>query len=68
MLGLVPILFSTGAGSDVMRPIAAPMIGGMLTSAVHVLIVTPIIFYVLKLRALHKGTLQKSALSNWMKH
>jgi Cu(I)/Ag(I) efflux system membrane protein CusA/SilA len=68
MLGLVPILFSTGAGSDVMKPIAAPMIGGMLTSAVHVLIVTPIIFYALKLRALRKGTLKKSALSNWMRH
>ncbi len=67
MLGLVPILFSTGTGSDVMKPIAAPMIGGMLTSAVHVLIVTPIIFYVLKLRALRKGTLKKSELSGWMR-
>ncbi|MDP4199827.1 MAG: CusA/CzcA family heavy metal efflux RND transporter [Bacteroidota bacterium] len=68
MLGLVPILFSTGTGSDVMKPIAAPMVGGMLTSAIHVLIVTPIIFYVLKVRALHKGTLRKSEISGWMHH
>jgi Cu(I)/Ag(I) efflux system membrane protein CusA/SilA len=68
MLGLVPILFSTGTGADVMKPIAAPMIGGMLTSAVHVLIVTPIIFYVLKLRALRKGTLHASKMAGWMQH
>jgi len=66
MLGLVPILWSTGTGSDVMKPIAAPMIGGMLTSAIHVLIVTPIIFYAMKLRALRKGTLRKSEISKWM--
>jgi copper/silver efflux system protein len=68
MLGLVPILWSTGTGSDVMKPIAAPMIGGMLTSAIHVLIVTPIIFYAMKLRALRKGTLRKSEISSWMHH
>jgi len=68
MLGLVPIMFSSGSGSDLMRPIAAPMIGGMLTSAVHVLIVTPIIFYMLKLRALKRGTLKHSAMAQWMVH
>lgn len=68
MLGLIPILFSTGTGSDVMRPIATPMIGGMLTSAVHVLIVTPILFYLMKVRALNRGTLKKSALAKWMTH
>ena len=46
--GLVPILFSTATGSDVMRPIALPMIGGMFTSAIHVLLVTPIIFLMTK--------------------
>jgi Cu(I)/Ag(I) efflux system membrane protein CusA/SilA len=51
----VPILWSTGVGSDVMKPIAAPIIGGMVTSTVHVLINIPIIFYMLKVRALHKG-------------
>jgi Cu(I)/Ag(I) efflux system membrane protein CusA/SilA len=68
MLGLVPIMFSTGTGSDLMRPIAAPMIGGMLTSAVHVLIVTPIIFYILKLRAFKRGTLRHSEMAQWMVH
>ncbi len=68
MLGLVPILWSTGVGSDVMRPIAAPMIGGLLTSAVHVLIITPVIFYIMKRKQLRKGTLKESAISGWMKH
>ena len=45
--GLLPILWSTGIGSDVLKPIAAPIVGGMITSAVHVLIVTPVIFFVM---------------------
>src|SRR5205807_9413952 len=45
MAGLVPILWSTGIGSDVMKPIAAPIVGGMVTSTIHVLIITPVIFY-----------------------
>jgi hypothetical protein len=60
MAGLVPILWSTGVGSDIMKPIAAPIIGGMVTSTIHVLIITPVIFYILKLRALRKGTLKLS--------
>jgi len=60
MASLVPIMWSTGVGSDVMKPIAAPIIGGMVTSAIHVLIVTPIIFYLMKLRALRRGTLRPS--------
>jgi Cu(I)/Ag(I) efflux system membrane protein CusA/SilA len=50
--GLVPILWSTGVGSDVLKPIAAPIAGGMLTSAVHVLIVTPVIFFLSKTQKL----------------
>src|SRR5262245_8127090 len=60
MASLVPILWSGGVGSDVMKPIAAPIIGGMITSTVHVLINIPIIFYILKARALRKGTLKAS--------
>src|SRR5262249_38962228 len=45
MAGLVPILWSTGVGSDIMKPIAAPIVGGMVTSTIHVLIITPVIFY-----------------------
>jgi Cu(I)/Ag(I) efflux system membrane protein CusA/SilA len=60
MASLVPIMWSTGVGSDVMKPIAAPIIGGMVTSTIHVLIITPVIFYMMKVRALRKGTLRMS--------
>jgi Cu(I)/Ag(I) efflux system membrane protein CusA/SilA len=63
MAGLVPILSSTGVGSDVMKPIAAPIIGGMITSTIHVLVITPVIFYIMKLRALRKGTLKISGIA-----
>ena len=61
MASLVPIMWSTGVGSDVMKPIAAPIIGGMVTSTIHVLIITPVIFYIMKIRALRKGTLRPSS-------
>ena len=47
--GLLPIMWSTGAGSEVMRPLATPVFGGMVSSLVHVLIVTPVIFYWMRL-------------------
>jgi len=58
LIGLIPIMWSSGVGADVMKPIAAPVIGGVITSAIHVLIVTPVIFAMVKERALKKGTLQ----------
>jgi Cu(I)/Ag(I) efflux system membrane protein CusA/SilA len=67
LIGLLPLMWSTGVGSDIMRPIAAPMIGGLITSTIHVLIVTPILFSVMKERALKKGTLKMSRMANWMK-
>jgi len=63
MASLVPIMWSTGVGSDVMKPIAAPIIGGMITSTIHVLIITPVIFYIMKLRALRQGTLTASRMA-----
>jgi Cu(I)/Ag(I) efflux system membrane protein CusA/SilA len=48
LFGLIPILWSSGVGSDVMKPIVLPMIGGVLTSAIHILLVTPIIFLMSK--------------------
>src|SRR5438093_9796943 len=63
MAGLVPIMWSTGVGSDIMKPIAAPIIGGMVTSTIHVLIITPVIFYLMKTRALRKGTLSRSRMT-----
>jgi Cu(I)/Ag(I) efflux system membrane protein CusA/SilA len=64
MASLVPIMWSSGVGSDIMKPIAAPIIGGMITSTIHVLIITPVIFYIMKLRALRKGTLRTSGIGH----
>jgi copper/silver efflux system protein len=64
LLGLVPIMWSTGTGADVMKPIAAPMIGGMISSAVHVLIMTPVIFVLMKKRDLRKGKLKYSGMKH----
>jgi Cu(I)/Ag(I) efflux system membrane protein CusA/SilA len=63
MASLVPIMWSAGVGSDVMKPIAAPIIGGMITSTIHVLIITPVIFYIMKMRALRKGRLKVSGMA-----
>ncbi len=64
LLGLVPIMWSTGTGADVMKPIAAPMIGGMISSAIHVLIMTPVIFVLMKTRDLKKGKLKYSGMKH----
>ena len=60
LASLVPILWETGIGSDVMKPIAAPVVGGMITSTIHVLILVPVFFVMMKERALRKGTLRSS--------
>jgi Cu(I)/Ag(I) efflux system membrane protein CusA/SilA len=44
MLSLAPILWESGIGADVMKPIAAPIVGGMITSTIHVLILVPVFF------------------------
>jgi Cu(I)/Ag(I) efflux system membrane protein CusA/SilA len=54
LFGLIPILWSTGTGSDVMMPITIPLIGGVITSTIYVLLVTPVIFEILKERELKK--------------
>jgi copper/silver efflux system protein len=64
LIGLVPIMWSTGTGADVMKPIAAPMIGGMISSAIHVLIMTPVIFVLMKKRDLKKGKLKYSGMKH----
>jgi Cu(I)/Ag(I) efflux system membrane protein CusA/SilA len=64
LMGLVPIMWATGTGSDVMRPIAAPIIGGMVTSTIHVLIATPVIFGLVKEHLWKKGKLQPSRMAN----
>jgi copper/silver efflux system protein len=60
LASLVPILWETGIGSDVMKPIAAPVVGGMITSTIHVLILVPVFFVMMKERALRAGTLRPS--------
>ena len=51
---LLPIMWSTSAGAEVMKPLATPVLGGMLSSLLHVLIVTPVIFFWLHARNLEK--------------
>jgi copper/silver efflux system protein len=55
MLSLAPILWESGIGSDVMKPIAAPIVGGMITSTIHVLILVPVFFAIMKERALRSN-------------
>jgi Cu(I)/Ag(I) efflux system membrane protein CusA/SilA len=57
ILSLAPILWETGIGSDVMKPIAAPIVGGMITSTIHVLILVPVFFMLMKRRQLRQGRL-----------
>ena len=55
MAGLLPILWSSGAGSEVMRRIAAPMVGGMISSTVLTLIVIPAIYALVKEAGLRRA-------------
>jgi copper/silver efflux system protein len=54
LFGLVPVLWASGVGTDVMKPIVLPMIGGVLTSSTHILLVTPLIFLMTKEYELRK--------------
>lgn len=53
MAGLLPILWSTGTGSEVMRRIAVPMVGGMISSTILTLVVIPAIYGLVKGWRLH---------------
>ena len=55
LAGLLPIMWSHGAGADVMKRIAAPMVGGVITSGIVVLALYPVIYYIWKARTLPKG-------------
>jgi Cu(I)/Ag(I) efflux system membrane protein CusA/SilA len=52
---LLPIMWSHSAGAEVMKPLATPVLGGMVSSLVLVLIVTPVIFYWLRVRELRRA-------------
>ncbi|MGB7438011.1 MAG: efflux RND transporter permease subunit [Candidatus Acidiferrum sp.] len=58
LASLLPVLWESGIGTDVMKPIAAPIVGGMVTSTIHVLILLPVFFAYMKERALRRGTLE----------
>jgi Cu(I)/Ag(I) efflux system membrane protein CusA/SilA len=51
---LLPIMWSTSTGAEIMKPLAAPVLGGMVSSLAHVLLVTPVIFYWLRERELRR--------------
>ncbi|HRK30633.1 MAG TPA: CusA/CzcA family heavy metal efflux RND transporter [Tepidisphaeraceae bacterium] len=57
MIGLLPLLWATGTGADVMRRLVAPLIGGISVSFVMELLVYPVIFYLVKRRGLPKTAL-----------
>jgi len=50
--GLLPIMWSTRTGAEFMKPLATPVLGGMVSSLLHVLIVTPVIFTTIREREL----------------
>ncbi len=55
VIGLMPIMWSTGTGADVMKRIATPLIGGIVTSGFTVLVIFPVVYYLLRSRGLPKG-------------
>ncbi len=57
---LLPIMWSHRQGAEIMKPLATPVIGGMISSLLHILIVTPVIFLWLRGREFKKGTLHSS--------
>ena len=60
ILGLMPILWGHGTGSEVMKRIAAPMVGGMVTSTLLTLVVIPAVYLLWKRRGLAAGEMQKT--------
>ncbi|MBK9072494.1 MAG: efflux RND transporter permease subunit [Myxococcales bacterium] len=60
MLGLLPIMWSIGTGSDVMKRIAAPMVGGLATSFLMELLVYPAVYYLWRRRGLPEGPVSTS--------
>ena len=55
VIGLMPIMWSTGTGADVMKRIATPLVGGIVTSGFTVLVIFPVVYYLLRSRGLPKG-------------
>jgi Cu(I)/Ag(I) efflux system membrane protein CusA/SilA len=66
--GLLPIMWSARTGAEVMKPLATPVLGGMVSSLLHVLIVTPVVFYWLRARELPAETPVERAASRGRAH
>ena len=54
LFGLIPILWASGVGSDIMKPITIPLIGGTISSTIYVLLITPVVFEITKERELKR--------------
>ncbi len=65
LFGLLPIMWSSGAGADVMQRIAAPMVGGVLTSAVLNLLLYPVIYVLWKGKAINASKPEKRLMANF---
>jgi copper/silver efflux system protein len=63
--GLLPIMWSSRTGAEVMKPLATPVLGGMVSSLLHVLVVTPVVFYWLRARALPQEERAPAAMTGW---
>ncbi len=59
LAGLIPVMFSTGTGSDIMKRIAAPMVGGVITSTILELVIYPAIYMLWKGREFRKARVQR---------
>jgi Cu(I)/Ag(I) efflux system membrane protein CusA/SilA len=57
--GLLPIMWSQRVGAEVIKPLATPVLGGMVSSLLHVLVITPVIFLWLRERDLKKAASRK---------
>jgi Cu(I)/Ag(I) efflux system membrane protein CusA/SilA len=55
-LGLLPLMWSAGTGADMIKRIAAPMVGGLITSTILTLIIIPVIYAIWKGGSLSKST------------
>jgi len=64
LIGLLPIMWSTGTGSDVMKPIATPVVGGIVTSLILILIVLPVVWSLLKEWEHRRGRLRFSGMGH----
>ena len=55
LIGLLPVMYGTGAGSQIMKRIAAPMVGGLVSSTIMTLIIIPVLYDMWKIREINKG-------------